>query len=85
MPMFSPAIEDTKDTAPSSHVPLWARDAIEAAIQHLDTPPWRDVISEHLPTFCETIPQIQGLFTLGDIRARERVLLEVFKGASRVG
>ncbi|KAI0437005.1 hypothetical protein F4803DRAFT_571413 [Xylaria telfairii] len=81
--MFSGAIEDAHDTATSSHVPLWARDAIAAAIQQLDIPSWREVMSEHLPMFCETVPQIQDLFTLGDTRARERILLEVFKGATR--
>ncbi|KAI0454932.1 hypothetical protein F5B21DRAFT_524314 [Xylaria acuta] len=74
--LFS-ALEASNDTATPSYVPLWARDAIAAAIQQLDTPPWREVMSRHLPTFCETVPRKQDLFLLGDIRARERVLLEV--------
>ncbi|KAI0474837.1 hypothetical protein F4859DRAFT_514683 [Xylaria cf. heliscus] len=77
-----PAITESNDTA-CSYVPLWARDAIAAAIQQLDTPPWREVMSDHLPTFCQTVPRIQDLFVQGDAQARERVIREVFKGASR--
>ncbi|KAI3319315.1 hypothetical protein HD806DRAFT_539350 [Xylariaceae sp. AK1471] len=83
MAKASPATKDAYGTATSSHIPDWAMDAISTAIQQLDTPPWRELMLEHLPKFCETVPRTQDLFNSPDVQARERVLAEVFKGSSR--
>ncbi|KAI0193512.1 hypothetical protein F4808DRAFT_442076 [Astrocystis sublimbata] len=80
---LSSALAPFNNTITSSSIPLWARDAIVTAILQLDTPAWRETLSDYLPTFCETVPRIQELFMFSDVRARERILSEVYKGASR--
>lgn len=76
---------DTSTTTPD--IPDWARDLIAISIEHVDTPPWRQMIYRHLPVFPGNHrPLLQNLFSIymPNVEAQERVQAEIFKGASRV-